>query len=229
MFGMMPNSSVVLVVRIPVPLASGAARVKLQLPLSLAVAVPNDFSVSLMPSSSSRNSSMTQLGQGLPVPAVPLTAVPLIEVTLNNLGEMSVLVQDFRAALGYSQQALEIATEIQEKRTIAVCHMNMGDAWCGLGELKQAETYLQQALRTVAEIDALDFVVRIAIRLGRVYQKQNRPGPALRLLKGCLAHSAADDEARGQARAWLQELGQSSVVNSSDEELGKALRELGIQ
>ena len=77
--------ALVLVVRIPWPAASAVDNVAVQLPLALAVTTASDCSASLIVSASSRNSSITQLGQALPAPLVPLTVTPAICVTCAGL------------------------------------------------------------------------------------------------------------------------------------------------
>lgn len=77
--------AVVLVVRKPWVEVSANGNVADQLPAAFAVTTFSDCSASLIESVSSRKISMMQLGQGLLVPAVPATAVPLMLVTAAGL------------------------------------------------------------------------------------------------------------------------------------------------
>lgn len=71
---------------------------------------------------------------------------PIDTVALNNLGVVAYLSRKFKPAIGYFKQALAL------NETTAATHLNLAEAWIGLGEFDRAMTEYARALELDADL-----------------------------------------------------------------------------
>ncbi|MCX7840548.1 MAG: tetratricopeptide repeat protein, partial [Anaerolineae bacterium] len=75
--------------------------------------------------------------------------------TLNSLGELARLQDDYAAARAHYERALEIRREIQDQRGIAVCLNNLGFVAYHQGQVEPALDLMRQALATFWELQSV--------------------------------------------------------------------------
>jgi predicted ATPase/DNA-binding SARP family transcriptional activator len=99
----------------------------------------------------------------------------MMAFTLNALGELARLQDDYAAARAYYEAALQIRREIQDQRGIAVCLNNLGFVACHQGQFEQACGLMRQALASFWELQSVVGVAEALIgMIGTIVENGNR-------------------------------------------------------
>jgi len=99
----------------------------------------------------------------------------MMAFTLNALGELARLQDDYAAARAYYETALQIRREIQDQRGIAVCLNNLGFVACHQGQFEQACCLMRQALASFWELQSVVGVAEALIgMIGTIVEDGDR-------------------------------------------------------
>ncbi len=99
----------------------------------------------------------------------------MMAFTLNALGELARLQDDYAAARAYYETALQIRREIQDQRGIAVCLNNLGFVACHQGQFEQACDLMRQALASFWELQSVVGVAEALIgMIGTIVENGDR-------------------------------------------------------
>lgn len=110
-------------------------------------------------------------------------------IALNNLGALSVVDKKYKQAIGYLKQALAL------DELCASAHLNIAEAWMGLGEIDHAMTEYSRALELnpdilaggengiVAQIKTPEQRARINYLIAKAYAKRGNMEGALEYLR----------------------------------------------
>ena len=114
---------------------------------------------------------------------------PDLTAALNNLGAVNLMQKKYRPAVGYLKRALAM------DESAAATHLNLAEAWFGLGEADRAMTEYARALELDADIlsSAQDGVIaqivtpqqraRVFYMIAKSYMKRGNPDGALDYLQ----------------------------------------------
>ena len=108
---------------------------------------------------------------------------------VNNLGAVALLDRKYKPAIGYFKQALAM------DETVAATHLNLAEAWMGLGETDRARTEYGRALEldadilssnqggVIAQVATPEQRARIAFLIAKSYMKRGNIEGALDSLR----------------------------------------------
>ena len=114
---------------------------------------------------------------------------PRYVAALNNLGALACLDRRYNPAVRYLKQALAL------NETSATSHLNLAEAWTGLGEVDRAMTEYSRALEldadilssnpegTVARVSTPEQKARVAYTIAKAYAKRGNLEGALEYLR----------------------------------------------
>jgi tetratricopeptide (TPR) repeat protein len=114
---------------------------------------------------------------------------PLFVFAANNLGAVALLDKKYKPAIGYFKQALAL------DESSAPTHLNLAEAWMGLGETDRAMTEYARALEldadvlsssqdgTVAQVSTPQQRARISYMIAKAYMKRGNIDGALDYLR----------------------------------------------
>ena len=85
----------------------------------------------------------------------------------------------FHKALYYDLKTLKLMEELGSKNGIAACSGNVGTVYTSLGKYKEAEEYLQRALKLSTEINSLSIIKDEHQYLSELYQQMHQQDKAL--------------------------------------------------
>lgn len=114
---------------------------------------------------------------------------PQLVSAINNIGAVALIDKKYRLAVNYFKQALAI------DESSAVTHLNLGEAWIGLGETDRAMTEYARALEIDADIlsDEPEGVIalvatseqraRVSFMIAKAYMKHSNLDGALEYLR----------------------------------------------
>ena len=91
--------------------------------------------------------------------------------------------QKFKKSIDYHLQSFKISEEIGEKRISCINLSNIGSAYYALNKYQEAEKFLNQALKLIREIGALEEEGNVQTSLSETYDKLGKKGLALIALK----------------------------------------------
>jgi tetratricopeptide (TPR) repeat protein len=116
--------------------------------------------------------------------------------TLNELFRAN-LQKDPVKALGYTREALNIATEISDKRGMAASYNNLGVAYRNQGALDKALEYYITSLNLYEELDNKEGIATTKNNIANIYSIKKDYGQAMRYLEESFAlFSHMKDEVR---------------------------------
>ena len=114
---------------------------------------------------------------------------PKLISAVNTLGAVSLLDRKYKLAIGYFKQALAM------DETVAATHLNLAEAWMGLGEVDRGMTEYGRALEldadiltssqegTIAQVATPEQRARIAFLIAKSYMKRGNLDGALDSLR----------------------------------------------
>jgi tetratricopeptide (TPR) repeat protein len=114
---------------------------------------------------------------------------PQLTSAINNLGAVNLMQKRYKAAVGYFKRALAM------DESSAPAHLNLAEAWFGLGETDHAMTEYARALEldadilsttqdgVIAQVTTPEQRARIAYMIAKSYMKRGNPDGALDYLQ----------------------------------------------
>lgn len=102
--------------------------------------------------------------------------------TLNELFRAN-LRSDPVKALGYTKEALALATEIEDKRGMAACYNNLGVAYKNQGALDKALEYYIKSMRLYTDLDNKEGIATTKNNIANIYSIKKDYGQAMRYLE----------------------------------------------
>lgn len=106
--------------------------------------------------------------------------------TLNELFRAN-LRSDPVKALGYTKEALNLATEIDDKRGMAACYNNLGVAYKNQGALDKALEYYIKSMRLYTDLDNKEGIATTKNNIANIYSIKKDYGQAMRYLEESFA------------------------------------------
>ncbi len=91
--------------------------------------------------------------------------------------------EKFKKAIDYHMQSLKISEEIGEKRISCINFSDIGSAYFAINNFKEAEKFLNRALKLIKETGALDEEANVQESLSETYDKLGNKSMALAALK----------------------------------------------
>lgn len=125
--------------------------------------------------------------------------------TLNELFRAN-LRSDPVKALAYTKEALNLATEIDDKRGMAACYNNLGVAYKNQGALDKALEYYIKSMRLYTDLDNKEGIATTKNNIANIYSIKKDYGQAMRYLE--------------ESFALLSQLGDQSKIIGSMNNLG---------
>jgi tetratricopeptide (TPR) repeat protein len=131
----------------------------------------------------------SQRGQARKNFTLALKYDPKLIAAVNNLGAVALLDKKYKPAMGYFKQALAM------DETVASTHLNLAEAWMGLGETDRAMTEYSRALEldadilsgnqggVIAQVSTPEQRARIAFLIAKSYMKRGNLDGALDSLR----------------------------------------------
>jgi non-specific serine/threonine protein kinase len=111
-----------------------------------------------------------------------LKNIPGITITLNVLGELSRIAEDYGGAEDYYQQCLELSRQAGDKKRVAVTLANLASIAVYHGEFQQAERLEREALEMEVELGTKYYVGLSFACLSGIVAMQGHPEQAAILL-----------------------------------------------
>ena len=114
---------------------------------------------------------------------------PQLTPAMNNLGAVALLDKKYKAAMEYFKQALAM------DESLAVSHLNLAEAWMGMGKMDRAMTEYARALEldadilsdndngTFAQISTPEQRARVSFLIAKAYVKRGNLDGALEYLR----------------------------------------------
>ena len=114
---------------------------------------------------------------------------PHNHAAFNNMGALACVEKKYKPAVGYLKKALAL------DETNATAHLNMAEAWMGLGEIDRAMTEYSRALELdadiltagrggiVAQVSTPEQHARVSYLIAKAYAKRGNLGGALEYLQ----------------------------------------------
>ena len=99
--------------------------------------------------------------------------------TLNELFREHINVDPVKA-IGYTREALALATEIDDRRGIAASYNNLGVAYKTQGALDKALEYYLVSLKTYMDLDNKEGIATAKNNIGTIYSLKKDHGQAMK-------------------------------------------------
>ncbi|MCG9880728.1 MAG: tetratricopeptide repeat protein [Bacteroidia bacterium] len=106
---------------------------------------------------------------------------------LTSLGNMFLLIQDYKKALTYLEPVLEeLKAQKIEDRSLGIVYTNLGWAYFKLSNWSKSKESYEKALQILKKENALFYVAEVYGNLGRLYKELNDDSKAVNYLKKCI-------------------------------------------
>jgi predicted ATPase len=146
-----------------------------------------------------------------------------VAFALSILGALIYETGDYIEARALAEESLEIREEIGERRGIAFSLHDLGNIARALDRHEDAWHYLQRALRTAYEIQAVPLVLYVLTGIAELYLARGETRQALRLSRLVLKHPSSFEMAVTRAEALQQKL-QTRLESDEEKEIDVDVR-----
>ncbi len=149
------------------------------------------------------------------------------QTILSNLGASAAYQEDWQQAIHYSQQALQLAREMDDRQGVVVAGLNLGEYHLKLEQPDKAVPLLHEALSAAQGLAVPALLVSVTSIIAALKLVQGKLAEGLALFEFVQSHPAATSEEHMVADHWLQYAREK--FNMSDAEIeagleaGKAL------
>jgi DNA-binding NarL/FixJ family response regulator len=124
-------------------------------------------------------------------------------VTLNNLGWVAWLQQEYAEAMQLSQQSLALYHEIGDQGGLAAALDSIGEAACALGQYHLAQQNFREALQISSAMPFVPLTLAILVGVAQLFGQTRQPKRGIELLALTLQHPASDSETKTRAQQLL--------------------------
>ncbi len=125
--------------------------------------------------------------------------------SLMNLSEICLIKQQFGDAWQYSQQAVDILGQTDEKRNYSLALSYLALSYLGLREIDQARDHLIKSFRIARETQSIPTILNVFSAIAQYYQVFNEDDKVIRILNLLINHPATEQGVRKSAIEQLDE------------------------
>ena len=137
-------------------------------------------------------------------------------VALNHLGKVALVQKNLVEAERAYQQALTLYRTIGDKGGLAISLQGLAATATAQGSYEQARSYFQEALHIAIEMQFTPLVLSILVSVSNWLAQRGRQEQAVSFLCSIQAHSAADEETKGEIeRLLVRYAGETEVYETT--------------